>query len=174
MKVLIAIDESACSEAALTAVADRHWPDNTQFMLVSVVQPVVPEYSFSCGLAADVLLKAEEEQVEHMTKVVEQKSKILKQLFGENSTSATVIKGHIADAIIDTAIDWDADSIVMGSHGRRGFQRFLLGSVAEKVACHAPCSVEIVKTKLSDQNGEHENSDAVEKDRAEQATAKAT
>jgi nucleotide-binding universal stress UspA family protein len=40
---------------------------------------------------------------------------------------------------------WKADLIVMASHGRRGFKKFLLGSVAESVARHARCSVLIVR-----------------------------
>ncbi|HTZ49653.1 MAG TPA: universal stress protein, partial [Verrucomicrobiae bacterium] len=41
--------------------------------------------------------------------------------------------------------DWKADLIVMGSHGRRGFDRLILGSVSESVALHATCSVELVR-----------------------------
>ena len=56
--------------------------------------------------------------------------------------------GDIREKIIDFASDWDADLIVVGSHGRRGIPRFLLGSVAEFVARHAKCSVEIVRTSV--------------------------
>ncbi len=45
------------------------------------------------------------------------------------------------------AKSWPADLIVMGSHGRRGFEKALLGSVSEAVAMHAPCSVEIIRIK---------------------------
>jgi nucleotide-binding universal stress UspA family protein len=48
-------------------------------------------------------------------------------------------------AIIDTAHEWPADLIVMGSHGRRGVDRLLMGSVAASVVRHARCSVEIVR-----------------------------
>jgi nucleotide-binding universal stress UspA family protein len=56
--------------------------------------------------------------------------------------------GDIRETVIDSAADWGADLIVVGSHGR-GIQRFLLGSVAEFVARHAKCSVEIVRTPVS-------------------------
>ena len=56
--------------------------------------------------------------------------------------------GDIRDTIIDAAAEWRADLIVVGSHGQRGIQRFLLGSVAEFVARHAKCSVEIVRTPV--------------------------
>jgi nucleotide-binding universal stress UspA family protein len=48
-------------------------------------------------------------------------------------------------AIVDAAISWKADLIVMGSHGRRGLDRSALGSVAESVMRRAPCSVEIIR-----------------------------
>jgi len=43
------------------------------------------------------------------------------------------------------AKDWDADLIILGSHGYTGFKRWLLGSVTQAVASHAPCSVEKVR-----------------------------
>ena len=53
--------------------------------------------------------------------------------------------GDVREGIIGYASEWHADLIVVGSHGERGIQRFLLGSVSEFVARHAKCSVEIVR-----------------------------
>jgi nucleotide-binding universal stress UspA family protein len=53
--------------------------------------------------------------------------------------------GQAANAIVAYAEDHDVDRIVVGSHGRRGLSRFLLGSVAERVARRAPGSVTIVR-----------------------------
>ena len=47
--------------------------------------------------------------------------------------------------IVQTAGDWPADLVVIGSHGRDGMDRVLLGSVAEGVARHAPCPVLVVR-----------------------------
>jgi nucleotide-binding universal stress UspA family protein len=52
-------------------------------------------------------------------------------------------------AIVDTAERWSADLIVMGTHGRAGFERLLLGSVAEKVLRKAPCPVLTVPSRLT-------------------------
>lgn len=54
-------------------------------------------------------------------------------------------EGDPKSKIIDVAAEWKADLIVLGSHGRKGLSRFLMGSVAESVARHASCSVEIVR-----------------------------
>ena len=54
-------------------------------------------------------------------------------------------KGHPADVIIEIAKQEQADLIVVGSRGLTGIQRYLLGSVSNKVSEHAPCSVMIVR-----------------------------
>lgn len=54
---------------------------------------------------------------------------------------ATVLEGHPARALVDHALSLPADLIVMGTHGRRGFERFFLGSVTERVVRRAPCPV---------------------------------
>jgi len=57
--------------------------------------------------------------------------------------------------ILGMADSWGANLIVLGSHGRRGFDRYVMGSVSEAVALHAHCSVEVVRTKPS--NKENRN-----------------
>lgn len=52
--------------------------------------------------------------------------------------------GHPAMRIVEIAKRWPADLIVIGSHGRSGVQRMLLGSVAEEVMRHAPSPVLVV------------------------------
>jgi nucleotide-binding universal stress UspA family protein len=47
--------------------------------------------------------------------------------------------------IIEEADQTDVDLIVVGSHGHRGIERFMLGSVSEAVALHAHCSVEVIR-----------------------------
>ena len=55
-------------------------------------------------------------------------------------------EGSPADAILDVAEETGADLIVVGNKGMTGAERFLLGSVPNKVSHHAPCSVLIVRT----------------------------
>ena len=55
-------------------------------------------------------------------------------------------QGDPADAILDVAEERGADLIVIGNKGLTGAQRFLLGSVPNKVSHHAPCSVLIIRT----------------------------
>ena len=55
--------------------------------------------------------------------------------------------GGAASEIVKAAKDWPADLIVIGSHGRGGLKRALLGSVAENVMRQAPCPVLVVRAK---------------------------
>ncbi len=66
------------------------------------------------------------------------------ELGGEAATH--VLVGHPATTLVDVAEEHGSDLIVIGSHGRRGFERLLLGSVAEQVIRLASCPVFVVKT----------------------------
>jgi nucleotide-binding universal stress UspA family protein len=59
--------------------------------------------------------------------------------------TAAVLSGNPKEVILEEAKKWNADLIVVGSHGRRGVKRFLLGSVSEAVAMNAHCSVVVVR-----------------------------
>jgi len=63
--------------------------------------------------------------------------------------------GDARDTINQTARDLGCDLIVMGTHGRRGLSRALLGSVAETVVRSAPCPVLTVRPHLGDHSGRH-------------------
>lgn len=63
---------------------------------------------------------------------------------------ATVIAGRPVPSIVEHMEDEDYDLVVMGSHGRRGLKRWVLGSVAEGVVRHAPCSVAVFRDKDAD------------------------
>lgn len=65
------------------------------------------------------------------------------------TTEHLLIEGNAADTILRTARDHHCDLIVIGTHGRTGLSRVLIGSVAEQVIRKAPCPVLTVKTPLA-------------------------
>lgn len=145
MKILLAIDDSPHSTAALEGVLSRPWPEGSEFKVVSVVEPFHPEYAGWHTSYVPLALEAQKELLESTKEMVAEAALQLEAKFGSDLITMEVLEGYIKDKIIETAREWPADLIVMGSHGRRGFTRFLLGSVSEAVVSHAPCSVEIVK-----------------------------
>ncbi|HSE22464.1 MAG TPA: universal stress protein [Pyrinomonadaceae bacterium] len=124
-RVLFATDGSETSLAAAQAIADRPWPEQSEFRIVTVEEPwlIKPTSAIlNVNSAEEVLTSA-----------------------GLKATAAVVHSGNPKEVILEEAKKWNADLIVVGSHGRRGFKRFLLGSVSEAVAMNAHCSVVVVR-----------------------------
>jgi nucleotide-binding universal stress UspA family protein len=140
MKILLAIDDSEYSRAAVEAVADR-----TLRKEVRVLHVLTPVKQVMGEMAAEIGDTSALEQAE-LTQgkaLVEEAAERLRA--AHLNVSTAVEEGDPKSKILDHAEQWHADVIVLGSHGRKGIDRFLLGSVSDAVARHAPCSVEIVR-----------------------------
>lgn len=146
MKVLIAIDDSACSRIAFDAVAKHTWPKETEFRIVSVVEPL--NIQFVVGVTVtdiEPMLKLQEEALAQRKELVHEWIAELKEGFPDHIVTGVVLEGAAADCILREAAHFKAEAIVMGSHSRNPVQKFLLGSVAEKVMRYALCSVSVVR-----------------------------
>ena len=148
MKILLAIDGSDCSKAAVNSVAERPWPEGSEVKIISAMEVpfaptteawVLPDSYYS------ELDRVAREQAEAAVKYAVERIESGKASRLEVITK--IISGSAREAILDEAERWGADLIVLGSHGYNGWQRFLLGSVSHAVATHAHCSVEIVRQK---------------------------
>ena len=144
MRILLAVDGSEFSQAATQAIVSQMRPEGTEVLVLQVVEPprllIPPLMATGFAPEQDEILK---EEFRHAQEWVSQASQALGS--AGFSVNTRVVEAETRTGILDIAADWRADLIVLGSHGRRGFQRFLLGSVAEFVARHADCSVEIVR-----------------------------
>ncbi len=149
MNILLAIDDSPCSQAAVESVIKRPWPSDTKVHVLSVVEPFHPEYAGWHTSYVPLALEAQKERVESVRKLVEENAQRLKSRLSAECVTFEAAEGYIKDKILDKAVAWPADLIVMGSHGRRGLEKWLLGSVSQAVVAHAPCSVEIVRMERS-------------------------
>ncbi len=141
MKVLIASDGSKYSAAALKSVCERSWPKDTQFMIISVAESLI--VMVNPLLAPYERCAFEDIKVEH-EEFARAAGDKLKMQFPDAEVLTEVVEGS-ADQIVHMARQWDADFVVVGSHGRRGLEKFLLGSVSEAVVSQACCSVEVIK-----------------------------
>ncbi len=147
MNILLAIDGSTFSHAAVDEVQKRPWPDASHVLVLTVIEPFHPEYAGLHANFVPLAMEAQKDLFDGAQKLVSETADALKEKFGADKVSFEVKEGFIKDQIIETANEWPADLIVLGSHGRKGITKFLLGSVSEGVLAHAPCSVEIVKIR---------------------------
>jgi nucleotide-binding universal stress UspA family protein len=143
MRILLAIDDSNFSEAAIEAVIGQARPHGTEVRVLHVVESPPLLVARELGGYEPALENALEFQKQHAEAVVAKAAELLRAR-GLKVTAALEM-GDPKSRILDVAEEWRADLIVLGSHGRKGINRFLMGSVSDAVARHACCSVEIVR-----------------------------
>lgn len=146
MKVLLAVDDSKFSEAAIRMLVAQNRPGKATVRVLHVVEPIeapyypdlAPPYPASLGALQKSRLKAGRGLA----------ARVAEKLRAAGFQAASVVRqGHIRTTVVDVAAQWRADLIVVGSHGRKGVKRILLGSVSDYVARHASCSVQIVRLR---------------------------
>lgn len=143
MRVLLAVDDSGFAEDLLRAVVAGVRHENTEALVLHVLQPVdtVPPPEMAQGYAPEL----EDEKLPARVLV----ERIAAELRKAGFTAQTGVRiGDVANTILAQSVEWDADLIAVGSHGQRSIHDFLLRSVAESVARRAECSVVIVRNAV--------------------------
>ncbi len=144
MHVLVPTDGSDCAEGALRAVAGRPWPEGTESRVICV--PEVPVLAGAYPYyPPELVLEVATANDMHATEAVRSGAAILRKAGLCVSEEVMEPRESPVRAVLAMADMWSADLIVLGSHGRRGFDRYIMGSVSESVALHAHCSVEVVR-----------------------------
>ena len=155
MKILLAIDGSGHSDAAVHELTRQHFPSASEVRIISVVEPpYFPGASVDGAAGAGIYLELENAARVRARAAIDKAAASLQAAEGSRSLSVTtkIPSGPAKGAILDEAEAFGADLIVVGSHGHERFGRFLLGSVAHAVALHAKCSVEIVRSPKAPAN----------------------
>ena len=151
LKILFGTDGSEFSSKAAYSVANRPWPPGSQVRIISVQELLVPEAVAASSLQYSIYSEGSMKEVSRVTrKRAEDAVEQARSILGSGhlaicDTPQDVPVGDPRTFLVDEAKSWEADLIVVGSHGRRGFDELLLGSVSESVAMHANCSVEVIR-----------------------------
>jgi nucleotide-binding universal stress UspA family protein len=146
MRVLIAVEDELFARAIVDFVSAHGWRPDTQMKVLYVVERPFAGDEITAIYGAELqaeMLKYGREFGDRLVQQVQQwlQDRIDKAIPLETS----VIVGKPHHAIVYTAQEWPADMIVMGSHGRHGLSKFLLGSVSMAVLSQAPCTAVIVR-----------------------------
>jgi nucleotide-binding universal stress UspA family protein len=146
MKILLATDGSACSDAAVSEVCARPWPGASEVEVLHVIWtrlPMFPDPAFAFVAAHETLLMEARSRAPELLEGIAGR---IRAAHPGLRVTTKVVEGPPKTAIVDEASAWHADLIVVGAHGAGATRRLLLGSVSQTVALHAPCSVEIVRS----------------------------
>ncbi|MEP7304384.1 MAG: universal stress protein [Acidobacteriota bacterium] len=148
MKILLAVDGSECSDAAANAIIEQFAPERSEVQILHADE-------WPKGLPTSLAFAEGPAATEHILSLHEAKRREAADLVARAaqrlraagfSTTTAVREGDPQHAILECAAEWHPDLIVLGSHGRRGLDRLVLGSVSEAVSRRAACSVEVVRS----------------------------
>lgn len=144
LRILVATDGSPCSDRAVQSVAMRPWPADSQVEVVTVVHTRVPAFPDPQLMIEAAHVEALEADRQRAPTRVQRAERCLTATPGVGVTTK-VLEGNPEKMLLEEVQRWNADLLVVGSHGYGPVKRRLLGSVSQGVALHAPCSVEIVR-----------------------------
>ena len=141
MRILAAIDDPESSPPTMERLVAQFRAGDVEVRVVHVVAPIAISTppQMAAGFTPEL-----EKQLSDARRLLENSADRLKTAGFKVDT--LVLKGDTREQIVECASDWKADLIVIGAQGRKGISRLLLGSVADYVIRHAPCSVEIVRS----------------------------
>ncbi|MCO6511213.1 MAG: universal stress protein [Aridibacter famidurans] len=154
MRVLVATDGSDYSNAAIDKCAGMlAFAEPSVVRVISIVEPLAPVGVEPFGVSTNYYAEAEKEAEKNAEDVVATASKRLKEkLEGRDVTveNEVFFSRSTKGAIVEDAENWNADLIVVGSHGYGFVKRMLIGSVSDAVVKYAPCSVLVVRKPAED------------------------
>lgn len=145
MKILLAVDGSPHSDAAITEVANRAWPKGSTIRVITVAENVPMGL---LGLPASYFQELIRPMESHAKRILDAATSTLIETFGDSvDVYGDLRKGSPKRIIVEEAERWGADLIIVGSHGHGALENFLLGSLPMSLVLHAPCSVEVVRQR---------------------------
>ena len=142
MKIMIAVDGSSSSEPVVEFVARMRWPAGSRVLVMSIASAAASMVGASFEASA-ASAEIEAMDVREHQELVSRASLALTEAGIPCETK--VLMGEPASALLQAVRDEGVDLMVMGSHGRTGLSKLLLGSVSAHLVAHAPCSVLVVK-----------------------------
>ncbi len=146
MKILLAVDGSPCSEAAVEEIGRRPWPNGSSVKVLNAFELPLPASPEGWALPPNYFDELDQAVRTQAESIVKRASEKLRTTLDKTiKLEIECLAGPPRMVIIDEAERWGADLIVVGSHGYGRWERFLLGSVSQSVVSHAKCSVEVVR-----------------------------
>jgi nucleotide-binding universal stress UspA family protein len=146
VRILVGVDNSPDSNAAVEVVCNRNWPKGSEVALLAVVDTVMPIHTDASQPSVMKWIEVGEERNWDQVREIFAPSAEKLRRAGLH-TEVLIRRGNPSDQILEEADSWGADCIFIGAKGTRGIERLLLGSVSSAVSARAHCSVEVSRKK---------------------------
>ena len=147
MKILLPIDGSYHSDNSVETVLTHLWPEGSECHVITVAEPLHANVAAAFGKLGSMSLEAQQALDADIHKLLKETTDKLELKFGKGKVVGNYYEAKpagIAGIILELAKNWQADIIIMGSHGTSGWDDQSFGSVTLAVVNNAPCSVQIV------------------------------
>ena len=146
MRILMAVEDEKFGDAMIEFASKHEWPAGSEFKIIHLVEPMMLG-SYTAIYPSPLIAEITEQNMTYGSKLVSDMKNRLQSALPTCKVYADVMTESPKYGILTQAKEWKAEMILMGSHGRRGLSRLVLGSVAEAVMSHADCSVTIVRLR---------------------------
>lgn len=145
MRILIGVDGSEYSDAALDEVSKRTWPKDSEILVVHAFELPLAASPEVWALPQDYFERLDSLVRKQADEIIKAAAAKLSGLAGTVTIDSKAVLGAPKSVILEEAEKWEPDLIVVGSHGYPTWERLLLGSVSQAIVAHAKCSVEVVR-----------------------------
>lgn len=144
-RILVPVDGSPTSELGLREAIRLAQLTHADIRLIHVIDELsfamgLDAYGFAAGDLLELLRKDGAEVLEHAATTVREQGVLVDCVLYEN------LEKTVQQRVIAEAQTWPADLIVIGTHGRRGVRRMVLGSSAESILRSSPVPVLLVRS----------------------------
>ncbi len=147
MKVLLTVDEPNYAAAIAEFVSSHKWEPDTEFEVMSVVEPLKVG-NIAAVLPGPILDEWMKDRQETAERLVEDTIRTISTVVPRDKITKYVVEGSPSESIMKEVTIKKPDMLVIGSHGRHGIDRIILGSVSLFLVAHAPCSVIVIRPKV--------------------------
>ena len=143
MKILVSLDGTDFSRAAVEKCRQIiAAPEKTAVRIVSAFEVVEP---LDISISPEFSRELEGSAREKAQKTADETAALIREDFPNIDLTVEVMRGASDRILIELAQNWQADLIIVGSHGQGFWGRMLLGSITDSLVHHAPCSVLVAR-----------------------------
>lgn len=151
MKVLLAVADEEFGTAIADFVTSHHWPESTIFKVLHVIEWTPPERELAAISSLRLYLEERQQYANAVSvRIIER----IKRALPGYTIEEVILPGSPVARIVSIANSWQADMIIVGSHGRKGMSLFILGSVSLGVVTNASCTVVVIRLPARASPGE--------------------